>query len=1121
MTDFVQLSVLGAPKIVAHSSETLCRSNLARLVAALVVAGPAGISKGAAIAAVWENEPPPSAETGIRGHVGALRKDLGAAGASLLATRPTGGYVLNVNEQQVDSAVFRATCRQGSAALAAGDLEQAARILAQGLDGWIGVPFEGCDEVRGVLANRAELEEVWKKALLEWCEALHQLWRHEEAIQRLTPVVSGRPTEERLAERLMTLLRTVGRHTEALEVFNRLETCLNAEYGNGPSPALVDLADAISSGPAEADAKLGNPVGSAEIGATTLAGRDQELRRLLEACRAPSHGARLIVVEGPSGIGKTRMLAECGLGLAQDHRSVLFGRADRSTISFGLFRSLFRKADATTSGDPFGTIRRDLARIAPDLARERGASDSHETNERWREELFSAIATWIADLRAPVLLLDDLQWADRDSIDLLLVLCRDSRLRNLTLVASIRTGIVDPGAASPLLDDRMRHDALVRIALGPLSNEELSSIVEEVSGEVERNCDLVEVTGGNPLFAIEHAKRRSGADEHTASLELVVQARLAHLGEAGREVARVASVLGTQFHQRDVLLGLLDETFFERGIAQCIADGLLVASSTLGQHEFVHGLLREEIERTVPVAVRQALHHRIFLALAADDAERRITHAIGASALLSSGDLLEAWRSAGESALRKAAFTSSAECFEQALAIQQEHAPLNRTDECHLLIRFAQTQLHISEAKSEALLREAARLARPLGDPALIADIADVRLGMDIAPNPIDEKLLAAALSWPATARDANVESRLLSRQAVELLGVDPTAGPHHLATRARRLADRVSPGPAQDLCRLRSLWALSLTGEFQQTRSERRAAIDEFRSLADALNRVDFLILAESRVAVDALTFRDYAAARAAADRMASLATRQSWPRYQAHALAMQAAIALEQGDVETEERLSQQAAGLVERAGYEQGMVYVQVGRTVCLNFNERTMFEVEPMLRDMWELDNQPAIVGCALGCATAALGAAALAMQAIDEAAGEDLSRLPRDTVYSAGLTFIAAASFHLRTDRYAHEGLRLAESLRGTNVVAGAAIGLFGPIEASIGRFKAALGDVEGAKAELREALDICDALGAKSPGKRISMDLEVLSASALSTHTAKVVNQRLEVSPRSEELPDE
>ncbi len=290
-----------------------------------------------------------------------------------------------------------------------------------------------------------------------------------------------------------------------------------------------------------------------------LVGRDAECEVIEQALARLANGrSQVIELTGDPGIGKTRLLAEVARRAGERGVLVLEGRAQHSGGRVP-FRALVDALDDHLAGLDLGglAVHRDaLGSIFPSL-RPPGVQDVSVTCERYH--LFLAVRALLESLAAPqlVLLLDDMQWADEDTAELLAQLLRQPPRRPVLLALAYRWRQAPArlrAAAAAASGDA--PPAWLR--LGPLSETEAETLLGGRGSRPWRRA-VYQASGGNPFY-LDALTRRAGerglldgATQDGASGELppAVAAALVDellaLSPAGQLAARSAAVIGDPF----------------------------------------------------------------------------------------------------------------------------------------------------------------------------------------------------------------------------------------------------------------------------------------------------------------------------------------------------------------------------------------------------------------------------------------------------------------------------------------------------------------------------------------------------------------------------------------------
>ncbi|MER6693380.1 AfsR/SARP family transcriptional regulator [Streptomyces minutiscleroticus] len=258
--------------------------------------------------ALWDEDPPEQARSSLYTHISALRRAIAGGAASL--RRSSGGYQLAAPEDQVDLHVFTRDAAAGRAALADGDLEEAASRLTAALALWRGPALGGA---RGTWAEgeRARLRQSQLTALEDWAEAHLAMERGEAVIPALTAAVGEHPLRERLRGQLMLALHHTGRQAEALACYHEGRQALLEDLGVDPGPALRSVHERIlrtePKSPARVPAETASRPSQLPRNIADFTGRTAQAGHLVRQLTETSDTLRVCAVFGQPGAGKSTL----------------------------------------------------------------------------------------------------------------------------------------------------------------------------------------------------------------------------------------------------------------------------------------------------------------------------------------------------------------------------------------------------------------------------------------------------------------------------------------------------------------------------------------------------------------------------------------------------------------------------------------------------------------------------------------------------------------------------------------------------------------------------------------------------------------------------------------------
>ncbi len=199
------------------------------------------------VAALWGDDPPPSATGTIHVHISHLRRLLepDRVGASSLIVTSTPGYRIDVDPQDLDLSLLPALVSQGGQLLEDGDFIGAFDVLERAVGLWRGEPLTDLGETPYAVAERVRLNDLHVLARERRAAALTGTGRPDEAVTELERLLADHPLRERLWLRLVEALYASGRQAEALEACRTCTRTLRDELGIDPSADLRELQQAV------------------------------------------------------------------------------------------------------------------------------------------------------------------------------------------------------------------------------------------------------------------------------------------------------------------------------------------------------------------------------------------------------------------------------------------------------------------------------------------------------------------------------------------------------------------------------------------------------------------------------------------------------------------------------------------------------------------------------------------------------------------------------------------------------------------------------------------------------------------------------------------------------------
>ena len=577
-------------------------------------------------------------------------------------------------------------------------------------------------------------------------------------------------------------------------------------------------------------------------GAVSLYERDSALGEVESAVASARHARTTVsFIVAEAGLGKTALLGQCPSFASEFRILAAEGTAADTTLPFGYLTQVLSQLGGT---DAWATI--------PGL----GSSDA-------RAKLYyESLATLLhAASEGPVLLaLDDLHWADQDSIDLLRFLCYRAPEVPVAVVAALRPW---PTTAMGVVQDLVSREKARTIALEPLTQASAVKVLSRSAGRALSETELrtaVDACAGNPLLLRFLGQRlgdaTAGVVVRIDTAELLIAQFGALSGDALR-FSQAASVMGTRFVPEigRVVAGMRHDEV-SAAMTELTKAGL-VNELRDGQAEFVHPLFAEALYGDLVAYQRADLHRRTMEAMleAGADIAQAARHARQGK-LFGNATAIAVLEEAGHGALASGALEAALANLRTATDYAGRHAS-------------AALRLTLAAAEVDGGSPEAAEeLCRPLtteSDSAVRLEAYTILTGAAIAawrPDLAEERFEKAMQAAGADLRSC---TSLLLRTETSLSVLSPPSKRISWASHVRRLA---ADAGSSDRVALDVTWGLmaALCGDPGSVHMLDVASRGAFGGLLDSLPTPDagWIALNAMHIAIMAERFDD---ARAAFD--------------------------------------------------------------------------------------------------------------------------------------------------------------------------------------------------------------------------------------------------------------
>lgn len=480
-----------------------------------------------------------------------------------------------------------------------------------------------------------------------------------------------------------------------------------------------------------------------------------------------------VLVGGEAGIGKSRLVAEVVADPPVSCR-VLVGAClplSGSALPYAAFLDILRDLRSQLADDPDGALQDWLDRDVPAPDQHTAGKESSGAGRGWLfGRWLGLLERLMEDARLPVLVVEDLHWADQDTLDLLVFLIRSLRRGRLLFVLTYRPEWVGGSELREVLAELSRRERVYSVQLDGLIHSETRELVRGLRGT---DSDAGYVTavlirsGGNPYLIEELVA--AGGGRLPGRLSEIVLTRVRRLSAAAQDVVRTAAVIGQRVLDH-LLAGaaVVPPDRLVELMRDVLVAGVLVRDGD-DHYRFRHGLVQEGVLAGVLPAERRALHARVAAAV---ERTGRPRDAGGLAELAShwyeAGELKPALSSAVAAGRAAAAAWASAEAWRQFARAVEMHGRVQSGQDADVIERSV---LLTEAADSAHLAGQIEAALRLVGEALVLVDSAGGRAGL---------LGRAGRLLWEA----GRVEEAMLAYQEGDSL-LEASGGAGHAGVRA------------------------------------------------------------------------------------------------------------------------------------------------------------------------------------------------------------------------------------------------------------------------------------------------------------------------------------------------
>ncbi|MDP9334860.1 MAG: AAA family ATPase, partial [Actinomycetota bacterium] len=786
-----------------------------------------------------------------------------------------------------------------------------------------------------------------------------------------------------------------------------------------------------------------------------VVGREAEMASMLDAFKRVGSGKEreVLLISGEAGLGKTTLVAETSRAAFDAGASVLFGHCEEDLATpYQLFVEALGHyvthapedqlvAHVAAHGSELARLVPALASRLPDLPPSKATDTDTE-----RFLLFVAVVGLLAaasEHQPVVLVLDDLQWADKASLLLLRHLTASEQAMRLLVLGTYRDS--ELSRSHPFLETLAalrRQRGVSRIELAGLDDTGVVALMEATAGHSLNDAAVglahavYRETDGNPFFVTEvlnhlaetgaifqDATGRWRADDSLEQMALpdsvreVIGARVGRLGPDAEQVLSIAAVIGRDF-DLDLLAGATNTT--EDAVLDILeaatAASLVRDVADTGRYNFAHALIQHTLYEDLGHNRRARAHRQVGEALEALCGDRPGTrvgelarHWFNATQPIDLTKAINYSRQAGDAALTALAPGDALGYYAQALDLYAQADDPDPTLGIDLAIGLGTAQRQTGDPAFRDTLLDAARRAGDLGDAERLvaAALANDR-GWTTSVGAVDsDKVEILEMALARLADDDLDRARVLATLCSELAYGSPLERRQALADEALAIAESGGDDAINVWVQTHIFDPLFVPSLLAQRRTQSADALARAERIGDPF--VLFVAASEAMAAAGAAG--DIDDADRCLEIMRSVADQLNQPMVDWTLTFMRAGRALIAGDTDEAEQLATAALELGTDSGQPDATLHFEA-QFIGVSWQRGTMGDLVALIEQA-EAENPglPAITAM-VAVAYAEAGRTDDARRLLQQFSAADFD-LPLDYIWTAGMVQYAEAAIVCR------------------------------------------------------------------------------------------------------------
>ncbi len=630
----LKILLLGPPAILFDDSPLAIQRRQVRTLLYFLAAKPEGVERSDLLLHFWPNTDESTARRQLRELLSKLRSQI--PGDEILKTDHDRIW-LNKDAVYVDMLHFQSLIQPaqnyGEASRKNNVLpDNLVEMLERAVDLWRAPAFLAGARISNIQEFDDFMEKIASSLELAKLQSLEQLANHftdsgelDKAIQYIKKALEVDIYNEVLQNQLNDLYYKTGRSSEAQSFYSFLKKIYQQEFDDIPPQSLRMSMDEISHTPSVNKKIIRADNAVKKSASRFLIGRVKELETMTTAFEQGG----VILVNGEVGSGKTHFIRYfCSTLVDKPRVLYIHCRAEDENLPLQPFINIIQEF---MTQEDWKTLDvrwlKALSVLVPDIIPKTSTIQPLPLSE-WpsaeaRLELFEALYhLLVSSSRSTriILVLDDFQWSDIDTLQALMYLSRQQLFINTCFLVMVsRLEIQNPRIHHLLFSDK-NHNIFSRITLKPFSTTETATLAEHIlekNPSLDFSRRLHKATGGNPLFITEtlralieiHGEDHPFRQEEIPladSLVDIIQEKQGNLSDISMEILSAAAVCGMEF-QYDVLeyLHLCSQDVLVKCLEELEDRQFIHPTTNTGptrQYAFNHNLIRDSLIKQLSLA---------------------------------------------------------------------------------------------------------------------------------------------------------------------------------------------------------------------------------------------------------------------------------------------------------------------------------------------------------------------------------------------------------------------------------------------------------------------------------------------------------------------------------------